>query len=278
MRADLVVDLGEHAVVGGLQLALFLIVVGRLQERMVDHHAEQRMLRAFLGAGRGAHRRGNRRGIEHRVVRRGREERRMRAQERHVREPTAGAGAPAVGPLDEPVGEEPGLRVLGVVLRAPAGAGRGPVDERAPLVGHVDAVGAHPFEPLERLALGEVAHRIEAGQHALVAVQAGVVGRDRAGVDARVGVAEQRGLVAEAAGDERDVVVAGVERRAVQHRPVVHQVHARVERGPARPAGRGLGEMAPERDPARGQPVEVRGAHDGVRGRARGSRPATGRR
>ena len=47
---DLVVDLGEHAVVGRLQLALLSIVVGRLQERMVDHHGEQRMLRALFRA------------------------------------------------------------------------------------------------------------------------------------------------------------------------------------------------------------------------------------
>ena len=50
MRADLVVDLGEHPVVGRLQLALLLFVVGRLQERVVDHDAEERVLRAFLGA------------------------------------------------------------------------------------------------------------------------------------------------------------------------------------------------------------------------------------
>ena len=118
----LIVDLGEHAVVRGLQFALFLIVVGRLQERMVDHHAEQRMLCAFLGARRGAHRCGNRRGIEHRVVRRGREERRVRTQERHVREPTARIRTATVGPLDEPVGEELRLRVLGLVLRAPTRA------------------------------------------------------------------------------------------------------------------------------------------------------------
>ena len=178
MRADLVVDLGEHAVVRGLQLALFLLVVGRLQERMVDHHAEQRMLRAFLRARRGAHRRGNRRGIEHRVVRRGREERRMRTQERDVREPAAvPAAVPSAHSTNRSVRNLVCECLASYCVRRPEPAA-GWSTKRAPLVGHVDAVGAHPLEPLERLALGEVTHRVEAGEHALVAVQAGVVGRD----------------------------------------------------------------------------------------------------
>ncbi len=161
----------------------------------------------------------------------------------------------------------------GVVLRLPPGTARGPVDEGAPVVGHVEALGAQPLEPLERLALGEVAHGIEPGEHPLVARQSGVARGDRPGIDAGVGVAEERGLVAQPAADERDVVVAGVEWRPVEHRPVVHQVQAGVEAGPARPARRRLGEMAPERDPAGGQAVEVRRAHDGMSGRAEAVAP-----
>ena len=140
--SDVVVDLGEHPVVRRLQLALLLRIVGRLQERMVDHHAEQRMLRALVGPRRRAHRRRNRRRIEHRVVRRGREERRMRPQERQVREPRVPV-APSAH-VDELLGEERGLRMLRVVLRAPRRALGRTVDERAPLVGHVDALLAHP--------------------------------------------------------------------------------------------------------------------------------------
>src|SRR5439155_4885276 len=101
-----------------------------------------------------------------------------------------------------------------------------------------------------------------------VAEEPWVAGLDGPGVDARVGVAEERGFEAQTAGDEGDVVVAGVERGPVEHRPVVHQVHAGVQGGSARPAGRGLGEMAPESDTAGGEPVEVRRVRHGVRGRA----------
>jgi hypothetical protein len=83
---------GEHPVVGRLQLALFLRVVGRRDERVVDHHAEQRVLRAFLGARRGAHRRRHRR-RDRTSCRRARARGTAGAAEvRHVREPRLGAG------------------------------------------------------------------------------------------------------------------------------------------------------------------------------------------
>ena len=144
---------------------------------------------------------GHRRGIEHRVVRRGREERRVRPQVRDVREPRLAGRRAVVDEVEEPVGEEHGLAVLGVVLRAPPRALGRLVDEEPPVVGHVDAGGAHPVEPRAGVALGEVADRIEAGQHAFVGAEPRVVGRDGAGIDARVGVAEERGLVALLAGD-----------------------------------------------------------------------------
>ena len=169
--------------------------------------------------------------------------------------------------------------VLGVVLRAPPRAGRRAGRRtRATRRARRRRRAAHPLEPRERLALGQVAHGVEPGQHALVATQAGIVGGDGAGVDARVGVAEQRGLVAEAARLEGDVRVAGVERRAVQHRPVVHEVHAGVERRPgsartAPPARNGAGTRRRRRRAGRGSGSARRGARP-----RRGSRPATGRR
>jgi hypothetical protein len=267
--AELVVDLGHHPVVGRLELALLLRIVRRRHERVTDHQPEQRVLRAFLGARRRPHRVRHRRGVEHRVVRRGREERWVRTEIREVREPRCvRRGGAVVDEVEHPVGEEDRLRVLRVVLRAPARARGGFVDVRAPLAGQVDPLGAQPVEPTGGVALGQVAHRVEAGQHTFVRAEPRVVGGDRARVDAAVGVSEQGGLVAQIARDERDVRVACVERRAVEHRPVVHQVHARVERRPARPARRGLREMPPERDAARGEPVEVRGPDHRVAGAA----------
>ena len=137
--ADLIVDLGHHAVVGRLELALFVRVVGRRDERVIDHQVEQRVLRALFGAGCGAHGLGYRRRVEHRVVGSGREKRRVGPEVRNVREPRLAGTCPVVDEVEQPIREIRGLGVLGVVLRAPTGALGRPVDERAPVVGHVDA-------------------------------------------------------------------------------------------------------------------------------------------
>jgi hypothetical protein len=47
---ELRVDLGHHPVVGRLELALFLLAVGGLDERVLDQQAEERMLECFVGA------------------------------------------------------------------------------------------------------------------------------------------------------------------------------------------------------------------------------------
>ena len=189
----------------------------------------------------------------------------MRPQKRKVREPRTRL---CVGPRDQLLRQECSLRVLRVVLCAPLRAIRRTVDEGAPLVGHLDALLPHPCQPCERLALGQMTHGIETGKHTFVAMETRVAPRDRTRIDAHVGVAEQRGLVAPSPGDERDVVVPGVERRSVQHRPMVHQIHAGVERRPARPARRRLREMLAEGRAGGCEPVEARGADDGVPGGA----------
>ena len=176
------------------------------------------------------------------------------------------------------LGQERGLRVLGAVLRAPTGSLGGAVDELAPVLGEVVAGRLQPVEPELGIAFGEMADRVQAGEHALVAPQAGIVGGHRPGVDADVGVAEQRRFVAERPGLPGDVREPVVERGTVDRLPVVAHVHAGVEAGPAGPAGCRVGEVAAERDAAGGQPIEVRAcAPPGAR-RPTGSRRGTGRR
>ena len=91
------------------------------------------------------------------------------------------------------------------------------------------------------------------------------IGRVRHGrrVDALVGVAEQRRSVAGPTGQPGDVVEAVLEGGPVGHHPVVHLVHAGVERRPTRGARRGLAVVGGEADPLGGQPVEVRGRTSG---------------
>ena len=80
------------------------------------------------------------------------------------------------------------------------------------------------------------------------------------------------------AGFEGHVGEPGVERCAVLHRAVVLEVHAGVQRRPARSARRGHRPVAGERDAAGGQPIERRRLHHRMPEGPTGSRPATGRR
>ena len=188
--------------------------------------------------------------------------------------------------LEDPVGEERGLTVLGRVLRRRAVrsplvgagvAGDGIVDEPAPVVSEVVALLGERREPRLGVAFGQMADRVEAGQHTFVLAQTLVVGRDRAGIDAGVGVSEQRGPVAELARFERDVGVTGVERSAVRRRAVVHQVHAGVERRATRTAGSGLRVVAREARARDREPVEVGCSDDRMTRARRASHRATGR-
>ena len=186
---------------------------------------------------------------------------------------------PQIGEVDEPrtpavtvheihdaLRQERGLRVLGAVLRTPAGSFGGVVDELAPVLWDVVAGGLQPFEPELGIAFGEMADRVHAGENAFVAPQTGIVGGHRPGVDPDVGVAEQCRFVAERPSLAGDVAEPVVERGTVDRLPVVEHVHAGVEAGPAGPARRRVGEVTAERDPARGQPIEVGRAHDRVPG------------
>jgi hypothetical protein len=85
-------------------------------------------------------------------------------------------------------------------------------------------------------------------------------------VDRLVGVAEQRRRVPGAPPGERDVVEAPVERGAVGDHPVVHLVHARVQRRSAGSAGRALAVVPGEAHTTGGELVEVRRADERVPG------------
>ena len=157
------------------------------------------------------------------------------------------------------LGGEAGGRPAGPVLGGPGEVGDGAV-EVVRIVGYVDALPAQPAAPRLRLVdLGIVDDRVEAGEHAFVVEEAGIVGRDRAGIDARVGVPEQGRRVAGLASEERDVGEAGVERCAVEDRTVILRVHAGVERRPARPARRGVRPVVREQHALVDQRVECRG-------------------
>ena len=99
-------------------------------------------------------------------------------------------------------------------------------------------------------------HGAKSGQHALVAEQPRVAGRHGARIDRGVRVAEQHGVVARLASQERHVGEPGVQRRAVQNGAIAVLVGARVEAGPRRSARRCVGPVVREQDAAAGQGVQ----------------------
>ncbi len=104
----------------------------------------------------------------------------------------------------------------------------------------------------------------ETGKDPLVAVQPRVAGWDGAGIDRRVGVPEEHRVVADGAGQERDIGEAGVQGRSVQDRAVSVLVRARVEAGPRGTAGSGIGPVVRKEDASGGQRVQRRGLQHGV--------------
>ncbi len=172
-----------------------------------------------------------------------------------------------VEPLAEPLGEEGGFGVLGRVHR-----GR---PRRAAVVGVLDVVAlavhriahstgrgvvptvAQPRSPFLQV-LGQVDLGPETRQHALVGPEPPVVGIvDAADVDGRVGVAEERGFVAERRHLEREVRETVVERRAVADRAMHVEVGAGQQRGTTGSARRTLRVVAGEAHAPRCQRVDV---------------------
>ncbi len=99
-------------------------------------------------------------------------------------------------------------------------------------------------------------HGAESGQHALVAEQPRVAGRHGTRIDRGVGVPEQHRVVAHRTSQERHVREPGVQRRAIEYRPIAVLVRARVEAGSRRSARRRVGPVVCEQDAPAGQRVQ----------------------
>ena len=126
--------------------------------------------------------------------------------------------------------------------------------------GDVDAVRGEPAPPgWTALLPGVQDHRIEPRQNTFVGEEPGIASRDRPRVDRGVGVTEEHGVVPHGSGDQRDVGEAGVERGAVEQRPVLVLVRPRVQAGSRWAAGRGIGPMVGEQHASPGQCVECWG-------------------
>ena len=150
-----------------------------------------------------------------------------------------------------------------------AGIARPRVVQAARVGGDVDPALIEPARPRRLVVVGQTDDLTKSRQHPLVAPQPRVVGiGDRPRIDGGVGVTEQDRVIAGRPGFERDIGEPGVERRAVLHRTMVLEVHAGVQRSPARPARRSDGPVTGERHAAGGQRVERRRLHDRVPERA----------
>ena len=274
--AELVVDLGDHAVVGGAQLVLVHPVRRRRDDAERRGHE-----RVQLGFGRGigaTDRGGHLRRIEHVVVRSRHHVRGVRAQVRQVRAPRVAGGSATAGvelapePLERSAGQERGLGVFGVVARGcprcPSAGGHGDLDvvvDGEVLRGgrHVEALVGEPRQPRGDEVV-EVHTQVEAAHRLLPLAQLRGPRRQGHRVVGGVGVAEQGRSVSEGSqrpGQGGEVVR---ERSAVVGHPVVHLPQPGQQRRPTRRARRAVGEVVGEADALAGQAVERRSAHQRV--------------
>ena len=207
--------------------------------------------------------------LVHGVVRFRHDEGRMRADKGKMREPRCAALLLAQ-PADEFAGQESRRRlVAGVDRRRVADAIVVPayrsVDVGKTRAG-IDAALGKPGQP-GALVFGKQPAHAEARQHAFVAGEPRIARRQRARIERNIGVAEQRGVVAEGAHGERQIAVTGIERRAVAADPVVHLVEAGIEAGARRRTGRGPGIVAAKEHGLGSQRVDIGGLHHGMAGR-----------
>ena len=130
---------------------------------------------------------------------------------------------------------------------------------------HVVPPGGQPAPPGRGVLFpGVLDQWPEPGQHALVAEEARIAGRDGARIDRRVGVAEEDGVVPHVPGDQGNVGEPGVERGAVEQRTVPVLIRPGVKAGPRRAAGRRVGPMVGEEHAAAGQRIERGRLQQGV--------------
>ena len=259
------IDPAHQSVVNRLQPPEPLLVVGRSINLAGKLMREPRMLTGFIFRRGQAREARHLRGIVHRVVRLGRDERRMRPQERQVRDERT---ARALDVVDRFADQERGvvefrgiperlrMRRAVFVVGTIGAIAVGEANVRR----HLETVSLEPIGPRRRRA-DHQAHRPDAGQRAFVTLEPRIIGVERARILAGVGVAEQHGIVAERRGLFGPVGVARIERRAVGAGPMILQVHPGVNRRAARTAWRGVGVVTAEEHAVGRERVEIRRAH-----------------
>ena len=271
--AQVMVELGHEAVVGGAELAHgpVLARMGRrieaLPRPMVAPHEGGVGMALRLGLGRGGAPEGGHlvRLVEG-VVGFGGDKGRVRAREAQMQEPRS--AALAGDGRHRLIDHEGGVAVLGAVDRRaiarptlcrPRVVRNGFID-LARACGDLVTLRGQVTQPRFRPGRAGLAARDqlrEAGQHAGVAGERRALGMMLPRVGAGVRIADQPRRVSRPARLEGEVGKARVERRAVAHRAVVHHVHAGEQRGAARTAGCALREVVAEQHPLGGEGVET---------------------
>ena len=253
--AQLLVDVGDHPVVLGRDLAHLVLVGGGRDCRhpsaegdVVARRHRGRHVGGVIGArpvaGRGVGR--------------------VRAQVAGVREPGA---LLAVQPAEQVVREEGRDAVLGRALRLAGQQQVGVLRQvRVAELLQPAAPGRHVVEQLEPVG--------EAVREPLPVEEPGVVGPERGRrVEGLVGVPEDGRRVAGPGRSQPHVVEASVEGGAIAHHAVGHLVGAGQEAGAPGRAGRGLAVVAGQAHPGGRQGVEVGRAHERVAGDREAVRP-----
>ena len=102
-----------------------------------------------------------------------------------------------------------------------------------------------------------IQHGRDTGQQPFVSSELRIVLRQSAWVHRGVGVAEKHGVVSGLADFERNVREPCIQRGAVIHGTVVHEVHPRVQRGAGGSTRNGLGPVVAEKHTLGGQTIKI---------------------
>lgn len=129
----------------------------------------------------------------------------------------------------------------------------------------VESVPSKMLDPLLMFipVLGNEQLTVEPGEYALEGVQSPIVGAIGVSrIRGLIGVAEQHGVEAGAAGKQCDVVETAIERRAIRHDAMIHLVHPGVEAGSAGRARSALAVVASQTHTVAREVVDVRRLDD----------------
>lgn len=198
----------------------------------------------------------------------------MGAEEDGVDQPVFLAAEPQI--INHLVGDIGRIAVLGGIfgrtapeaLRVGRRVGRGIDIEQG--FGHLVALPREFGHPAGQRAFIERRFEPEAGQYAFEAPQARIVGGHVARIGGAVGIAEENGIAAGAAGFKREIGVAFVERRAVADRAVDEGIEPGEQRRPRRTAGGRGGIMVAEENTIGSQLIEIGGQRGRVAKTAKG--------